>query len=136
MSKQDVKVGMNEWMRRLREKFGKEFGRGLLGVWGSLTIWAAGGKVKAYDPKAMEECHRIYKDQASLTLCATSDEALKSSDALVICTEWKAFRAVDPVWLASNLAERIVIDGRNLFEPEAMFKAGIAYSSIGRNSTV
>lgn len=100
------------------------------------AIWAAGGKVKAYDPKAMEECHRIYKDQAGLTLCATSDEALASSDALVICTEWKAFRAVDPAWLASNLAERIVIDGRNLFEPEAMSKAGIAYSSIGRNSTV
>ena len=64
-------------------------------------------------------------------LCATRDDTLEDADALVICTEWKNFRVVDFEWLASKLRARVVIDGRNLYNPEHLAAAGLHYSGIG-----
>ena len=59
------------------------------------ALWAEGARVQAYDPEAMEEAQRIYGDREDLALCGTEEEALEGADALVIFTEWQAFRAPD-----------------------------------------
>jgi len=97
------------------------------------SIWAAGGIVKAFDPEAKEECHRIYGDRDDLTLVDSKDAALDNSDALVICTEWKAFRAIDYAAIKNKLLTPVIIDGRNLYDPEIVRSYGLDYLSIGRN---
>lgn len=96
------------------------------------SLWSAGASVQAYDPEAMSECARIYGKREDLLLCQSREEALVGADALVICTEWKAFRTIEPVWLKRALNYPIVVDGRNLFDPVTMSDAGILYYAIGR----
>ncbi|MDN3522046.1 UDP-glucose dehydrogenase family protein [Halomonas ramblicola] len=96
------------------------------------ALWAAGAKVQAYDPQAMKECRRLYGERDDLLLAGDRVQAVKGADALVICTEWKEFRAVDFAWLAQQLSRGVVVDGRNLFEPEAMQQAGLRYWGVGR----
>ena len=59
------------------------------------ALWAAGARVQAYDPEAMEETQRLYGDRPDLMLCGTKEAALRGADALVVMTEWQAFRAPD-----------------------------------------
>ncbi|PHN30604.1 UDP-glucose dehydrogenase family protein [Pseudomonas sp. ICMP 561] len=96
------------------------------------SLWSAGASVQAYDPEAMQECRRIYGERDDLVLVGDRIQAVKGADALVICTEWKAFRSVDFTWLRQQLRCAIVIDGRNLYEPKALADAGLSYSSMGR----
>lgn len=96
------------------------------------ALWAAGATVKAYDPEAMHECKRIYGERSDLLLCSSREEAVEGADALVICTEWKSFRVVELDWLKQSLSYPIVVDGRNLFDPNDMTQAGLLYYAIGR----
>lgn len=96
------------------------------------ALWAAGAKVQAFDPEAMEEAQRIYGVREYLLLCGTRHAALKGADALVICTEWKPFRAPDFETMQELLAESVVFDGRNMYDPELMTRKGFTYHSIGR----
>ena len=96
------------------------------------ALWAAGAKVQAYDPEAMEETQRIYGDREGLALCGTKEAALKGADALVVVTEWQAFRAPDFDLIAEKLKEKAIFDGRNLYDPVRMAKRGFAYYAIGR----
>lgn len=95
------------------------------------SLWAEGAKVRAYDPEAMDECRRLYGYRDDLHLCATRDDTLQDTDALVICTEWKNFRVVDFALLATKLRTRVIIDGRNLYNPEQVAAHGLHYSGIG-----
>lgn len=95
------------------------------------ALWAEGASVQAYDPEAMSECRRIYGYRNDLHLCATRDDTLEDADALVICTEWKNFRVVDFELLAEKLRSKVIIDGRNLYNPEQVAAAGLHYSGIG-----
>ena len=88
--------------------------------------------MQAYDPEATGECARIYGKRQDLLLCHSREEALIGADALVICTEWKAFRTIEPDLLKRSLNYPIVVDGRNLFDPKTMADAGILYYAIGR----
>ncbi|ALQ01314.1 UDP-glucose dehydrogenase family protein [Pseudomonas brassicacearum] len=96
------------------------------------SLWNAGARVQAYDPQAMLECRRLYGERDDLLLAGDRIQAVKGADALVICTEWKAFRSVDFAWLKQQLKFAVVIDGRNLYEPKALVEAGLTYSAIGR----
>jgi UDPglucose 6-dehydrogenase len=96
------------------------------------SLWQAGATVRAFDPEAMEECARIYGDRDDLSLVATKDEAIDGADALVICTEWKAFRAMDYQKVKSELKNPVIIDGRNLYDPQTVKSYGIDYLPIGR----
>lgn len=96
------------------------------------ALWEAGAHVRAYDPEAMAECRRIYGERSDLVLCSSRDETLHGADALAICTEWKAFRTIEPALLKTQLRYPIVVDGRNLFDPAEMAAAGILYYAIGR----
>lgn len=99
------------------------------------AVWAAGGTVRAYDPKAAEETRRIYGERPDLLLCKQRDEALVGADALVICTEWKAFRSVNFGWLKQQLKSPVIVDGRNLFDPADVAAAGLHYYAIGRGES-
>lgn len=96
------------------------------------SLWKAGAKVQAFDPEAMEETQRIYGSREDLNLCGTKEAALKSADALVIVTEWQAFKAPDFEVIKSQLKSAVIFDGRNLFEPARMAKKNINYYSVGR----
>jgi UDPglucose 6-dehydrogenase len=96
------------------------------------ALWAAGAKVQAYDPEAMDEAQRLYGDRADLTLCGTKEAALRDADALVIMTEWQVFRGADFDLVRERLKAPVVFDGRNLYDPARMAKKGFAYYAIGR----
>lgn len=100
------------------------------------SLWSAGAAVQAYDPEAMEECQRIYGSRNDLQLVGTKESALKGADALVICTEWPNFRAPDFDMIKQQLAYPLIVDGRNLFDPEIMTSRGIEYYAIGRGLSV
>ena len=100
------------------------------------ALWASGAQVQAHDPEAMDECRRIYGKHEGLHLCSSREEVLKGADALVICTEWKAYRALEPQMLKDALAYPVVVDGRNLFDPEEMASAGLLYFAVGRGLSV
>ncbi len=98
------------------------------------SLWAAGARVQAYDPEAMNEARRLYPAQTAdgrLVLCETEEEALRRAAALVICTEWRAFRAPDYEQIKELLAESIIFDGRNIHDPSRMAREGISYYGIG-----
>ncbi|EAU54544.1 UDP-glucose dehydrogenase family protein [Mariprofundus ferrooxydans] len=97
------------------------------------SLWAAGAKVQAYDPEAMQECQRIYGSRSDLALMETAEAALCDVDALVIVTEWQHFRAMDFDLIGDSMSEPVIFDGRNLYEPSRMRKHGITYYSIGRS---
>ena len=96
------------------------------------ALWEAGASARAYDPEAMEEAARIYPDQAGLEFCESAYETLDGADALVIVTEWQEFRSPDFQVLKDKLADAVVIDGRNLYEPETVEALGLKYYAIGR----
>jgi UDPglucose 6-dehydrogenase len=98
-------------------------------------LWAAGAKVRAFDPAAMKETKRIYGERADLTLCARARETLEGADALCIVTEWKEFRSPDFDHLKKMLKAPVVFDGRNLYDPIAMKKQGFKYYAIGRGES-
>lgn len=100
------------------------------------SLWSVGASVQAYDPEAMEECQRIYGSRNDLQLVGTKESALKGADALVICTEWPNFRAPDFDFIKQQLAYPLIVDGRNLYDPEIMESKGIAYYAIGRGLSV
>ncbi|MCE8011162.1 UDP-glucose/GDP-mannose dehydrogenase family protein [Halomonas desiderata] len=100
------------------------------------AVWKSGGRVQAFDPQAMKECRRIYGERDDLMLVADRIQAVKGADALVICTEWKEFRTVDFEWLKANLSKPVIVDGRNLFNPRAVKRAGLRYFAVGRGDSL
>lgn len=100
------------------------------------SLWAAGAKVQAFDPEAMQECQRIYGEREDLQLCDTKEAALHQADALVVCTEWQNFRAPDFDSLKEQLLNAVIFDGRNLYNPQRMKEKGWQYYAIGRGESV
>ncbi|CAN1529735.1 Ugd Predicted UDP-glucose 6-dehydrogenase [Methylophilaceae bacterium] len=92
----------------------------------------AGATVTAYDPVAMDEGKRIFKDEKHLSFADTQDEALKNADALIIVTEWTEFRSPDFTLIKSSLKSPMIFDGRNLYDPKAVRALGFNYYPIGR----
>jgi UDPglucose 6-dehydrogenase len=99
------------------------------------SLWAAGATVRAYDPVAMPECRRLYGERPDLKLCTTSDEVFEGADALAIVTEWQEFRSPDFDAIRAALRTPVIFDGRNLYDPAHMIRAGFSYYAIGRGKT-
>ena len=111
-------------------------------------LWSKGATVTAHDPVAMDETRRIYQlpphsrglvgvgvqlpDEQQLSFATTPMDALQDADALIIVTEWKAYKSPDFDVVKSKLKNAIIIDGRNLFEPTDIKMLGIEYHGIGR----
>jgi UDPglucose 6-dehydrogenase len=88
-----------------------------------------GAIVRAFDPEAMDGCRPLFP---TATFCDNAYEAAEGADALVIATEWNQFRKLELDRLHQLLTQPLVIDLRNLYEPEKMAAAGFRYVSIGR----
>ncbi|HYX26407.1 MAG TPA: UDP binding domain-containing protein, partial [Thermoanaerobaculia bacterium] len=88
-----------------------------------------GATVRAFDPEAMEGCKPLFP---TLTYCENAYEAAEGADALVIITEWNQFRKLELDRLYELLRQPLVIDLRNLYDPDKMAAAGFRYVSIGR----
>jgi len=88
-----------------------------------------GAKIRAYDPEATETAKKILKD---VEYCKDPYEVAKDAEALVILTEWKQFKEMDLDKIKKLLKNPIIIDGRNMFDPDDMVKKGFKYISIGR----
>jgi len=97
-------------------------------------LWAKGATVTAYDPVAMKETKHIYGNRTDLSYAENAKDALNNADALVIVTEWKAFKSPDFNLIKARLKQPVIFDGRNLFEPEIVSAMGIEYHGIGRES--
>lgn len=100
------------------------------------ALWAAGAKVRAYDPVAHTTARDIYGDRQDFEIVDSPDGACDGADALIIITEWREFRAQDLQAIKGKLREPVIFDGRNQFEPEGMQEAGYTYYSIGRKPVI
>lgn len=98
------------------------------------AIWQAGAKVKAYDPEAMNQCKQLYGNEEKLTLVDTKEEALDTANALIICTEWQSFKALNMDLVKEKLVDQVIFDGRNLYEPSLLREQDIKYVAIGRKN--
>ncbi len=98
------------------------------------SLWAAGARVQAYDPAAMTEARLLYGEREDLRLCASMEAAIEGADALAIVTEWQVFRAPDFELIRRTLAQPVIFDGRNLYEPASMRSLGFRYYSVGRSA--
>ncbi|HEY8157567.1 MAG TPA: UDP-glucose/GDP-mannose dehydrogenase family protein [Methylobacter sp.] len=92
----------------------------------------AGATVQAFDPEAQKEAKRIYGDKPGLSYHDSPKAALKQADALVIVTEWKQFRSPDFDELSQQLQDKVIFDGRNMYEPSRVKRSGLTYYTIGR----
>ncbi len=90
-----------------------------------------GATLCAYDPVAMSEARRIFRDEPRLSYAADPLAALDGADGLIIVTEWKEFRSPDFAVIKQRLKQPLVFDGRNLYDPKLVTAAGLEYFSIG-----
>ncbi|MCR4299258.1 MAG: UDP-glucose/GDP-mannose dehydrogenase family protein [Gallionella sp.] len=97
-------------------------------------LWERGATVTAYDPVAMKETRHIFGERADLRYADNPKDALHGADALVIVTEWKAFKSPDFNVIKARLKNPVIFDGRNLFEPADMKALGFEYHGIGREA--
>ena len=89
-----------------------------------------GAKVKAYDPAAMDEARKMLGDR--ITYASGQYDAINGADALALMTEWPEFRIPDLHLMAARMKEKVIFDGRNIYEPAEIKEAGFVYYGIGR----
>ena len=88
-----------------------------------------GVQVKAYDPVAMENARRVLPD---VTLCSDPYELAQGCDAIVVITEWNEFKHLDMARIKPLMRQPVLIDGRNIYDPEAVQELGFVYRGMGR----
>ncbi|BAU52370.1 UDP-glucose dehydrogenase family protein [Mucilaginibacter gotjawali] len=93
-------------------------------------LLAAGAEVSAFDPEAMKNVEALFGDK--IKYAADQYEAIDGADALLIVTEWSLFRTPDFDQMDSLLKEKVIFDGRNLYDLDKMIDCGYYYNSIGR----
>jgi UDPglucose 6-dehydrogenase len=140
--------------KKLAQHSGGEISDCIVAVWGlafkpdtddkreanSITLFEelldAGAKVRAYDPIAMDEAKRVFPKtwlkQGDVTLARDQYDALRDADALAVVTEWNPFRSPDFHLMRKIMARPVIVDGRNVYDPELMQELGFEYSGIGR----
>jgi UDPglucose 6-dehydrogenase len=92
-------------------------------------LMAAGARLQVFDPEGMAEAQKLMPD---LVYCRDAYRTMKGADALVLLTEWNEFRGLDLGRVKRLLARPLVIDLRNIYQPQEMAAAGLSYVSIGR----
>jgi UDPglucose 6-dehydrogenase len=95
-------------------------------------LLSAGAKVKAYDPAAMNETKKVLGD--SIGYAADPYEALVGADAVALMTEWSEFHLPDFTLMAELMKEKVIFDGRNIYDPADIKKNGFEYFGIGRRN--
>jgi UDPglucose 6-dehydrogenase len=92
-------------------------------------LQARGADVIVTDPEAVPNARR---KSPHLTFAATTDEAVEGADVILLLTEWREYRTLDPAKLATAVAHPRILDGRNALDPEAWRAAGWTYRALGR----
>jgi UDPglucose 6-dehydrogenase len=140
--------------RQLHKRFGSNLSDKVFGVWGLsfkpgtddmreapaktliADLIAAGAKVLAYDPIAMETArHELPQEwilSDKLQLVANQYEALQAVDAMLLVTEWKPFRNPDLAAMSRSMRQKIILDGRNQYDPDYIRNEGFEYIGVGR----
>jgi len=139
-------------LERLTDRLGEDLTGKVIAVWGLafkpntddmreapsiVTIEGLlerGAKVVAHDPVAMEEAHRHFGDR--IAYAKTNYDALDGADALIIHTEWLPYRHPDFARMRGKMANPLILDGRNLYDPVSVAEEGFEYHSIGRRPSV
>ena len=93
-------------------------------------LLAAGATVTAFDPVAMDECRRRIGDR--IRYAAQMYEAREGADAMIVVTEWQEFKVPKFTYIEKALKEKVIFDGRNIYNPEQMREFGYVYHGIGR----
>jgi UDPglucose 6-dehydrogenase len=88
-----------------------------------------GAQIKAYDPVAMDNAKQILKD---VTYCDNPYEVAADADALVLVTEWNEFKQLDMTRILKSMRQPVLIDGRNIYDPDRMWALGFTYRAMGR----
>jgi UDPglucose 6-dehydrogenase len=140
-------------VEKITERFGEDLGGRTFAVWGLAFkpetddireaparvliegLWAAGARVRAHDPKAMDAIRAAYGDRDDLELVDDPYDAVEGADALVVVTEWKAFWSPDFERIRSALTQPVVFDGRNIYDPVELADMGFEHRAIGRPLT-
>ena len=137
--------------QKIITRFGEDFTGFTFGIWGLAfkpgtddmreapaiyvikELVSRGAKIKAYDPKAVNEAKEHYlKGVQNITYVESKDDVLKDSDALVLLTEWKEFRSPDFEKIKGQLNSPVIFDGRNQYNAFNLEKMGIEYYQIGK----
>jgi UDPglucose 6-dehydrogenase len=137
---------------KIRRRFGADLSKRRFALWGLAfkpntndmreapsgvvidALLGQGARISAYDPVAMDEAREIYAGRKGIEFAKTAAEAVEGADALVIVTEWKAFRSPDFDDLKRALKSPVIFDGRNLYEPSVVRAHGLEYYAIGRGA--
>ena len=98
-----------------------------------MELQKEGAKIKAYDPQAVEKAKEIL---TNVEYCKTPYDTIKGADAVLIVTEWDEFKQLDLARMKKLMNHNLIIDGRNIYDPEDMQAAGFNYISIGRKDVV
>ena len=96
------------------------------------ALLEAGASITAFDPEAMKNVKELIGDK--ITYAENQYDALEDADALLIATEWNEFRTPDFLKIVKQLKSKVIFDGRNLFDLEAIGELGFHYESVGRNA--
>ena len=141
-------------VERVIQRFGDDLAGRTFALWGlafkpntddmreapSLVIIAEllrrGAQVRAYDPVAMPEARRVLGQSSGVELVDSANAALTGADALLIVTEWREFRTPDFDAIKAALKQPLILDGRNLYEPDLMEALGIDYVGVGRSAAL
>ncbi len=97
-------------------------------------LLSEGAKIKVYDPVAMDEGKKHFGNQVTCT--KDQNEALIDADALILVTEWTEFRLPNFAVMAKLMKNKIIFDGRNIYDPSEMQENGFTYYSIGRKPVI
>lgn len=137
-------------VERVVQRFGEDLAGRTFAVWGLAfkpntddmreapsrvvveELTRRGARVQACDPVAMGEARRVLGTVPGFTLVPSAGAALEGADALLIVTEWREFRTPDFDGIKAALKQPLILDGRNLYEPELMRSMGIDYLGVGR----
>ncbi|CAB1220447.1 nucleotide sugar dehydrogenase [Acinetobacter bouvetii] len=96
------------------------------------ALWAQGVTVKLHDPQALEEIEEIYGQRDDLILCSDQYQAVDQAHALCLLTAWKQYRSLDYAQLKQRMQHPLILDGRNIYDPEYVKAQGFAYMGVGR----
>jgi len=137
--------------QKIVSRFGEDLSGFTFGIWGLAfkpgtddmreapaiyvikELVSRGARIKAYDPKAIEEAKEHYlKGVQNITYVASKYDVLKDSDALVLLTEWKEFRSPDFEEIKTQLKTPVIFDGRNQYNAFNLEEKGFEYFQIGR----
>ena len=139
-------------LHKIEEKYGKDLTGKTFAIWGLAFkpntddmreapsgviingLVKRGASIKAYDPVALPEAREIYADKSAVSLVDDLYSATEGVDALVLLTEWKAFRSPDFDKLKQQMTTATIFDGRNIYDPAQLKEIGFEYFGIGRSN--